>query len=78
MVEGEPVLFVRANIKNLTGQAKSAPFLGFRLHNRSGEALAEWYVEPGTIEAHGTKEVEARYPNPPIDGMQLSYGFAEE
>lgn len=78
LVEGEPVLFVRANINNLTGQAKASPFLGFRLYNRSGDSLAEWYVEPGTVEAYGSKEVEARYPNPPVDGMQLSYGFAEE
>jgi len=78
LVEGEPVLFVRANINNLTGQAQASPFLGFRLYNRSGDTLAEWYVEPGTVEAHGSKDVEARYPNPPVDGTQLGYGFAEE
>ncbi|WP_427454618.1 MJ0042-type zinc finger domain-containing protein [Litorimonas sp. WD9-15] len=78
LVEGEPVLFVKTSIKNLTGDTKLASYLGFRLHNRSGEAVAEWYVETGTIAAGDVKTVETRYPNPPIDGVQLSYGFAEE
>lgn len=78
LVEGEPVLFVRTEIKNLTGESMSAPYLGFRLRNRSGEAVAEWYVETGLIKAKGTKQVEAQYPNPPVDGVQLTYGFAVE
>lgn len=78
LVEGEPVLFVKTSVENLTGQAKPASYLGFRLHNRSGEAVAEWYVETETIKAGDVKTVETRYPNPPVDGVQLSYGFAEE
>ena len=78
MVEGEPVLLVRTEIENHTKQAKSAPYLGFRLRNRNGESVAEWYVETGTIQAGKTKTIETQYPNPPVDGMHLSYGFAEE
>jgi len=78
LVEGEPVLFVKAKVENLTRQAKSAPFLGFRLRNRNGESVAEWYVETGTVLGKKSKIIETQYPNPPIDGMHLSYGFAEE
>ena len=78
LVEGEPVLFVKAEIENLTRQAKAAPYLGFRLRNRNGESVAEWYVETGTVLGKKSKTIETQYPNPPVDGMHLSYGFAEE
>lgn len=76
IIDGEPVLRVTGEVINLTSKAISAPLIQFRLENRSGEALVDWFVEPGTISADGSVTIETDYPAPPIDGVELRYRFA--
>lgn len=78
LVDGESVLRVTGEIVNLTPQAKSSPLLQLRLENRSGEPLANWFVEPGVIPGGGSVKVETDYPVPPIDSVELRYRFAPE
>ena len=78
VIDGEPVLRVTGKVINLTSRAISAPPIQFRLENRSGEPLADWYVEPGTIAAGNTINIETDYPAPPIDGVELRHRFAPE
>ena len=78
VVDGEPVLRVTGEVVNLTSQAIAAPLIQIRLENRSGEPLADWYVEPGTIAAGKTINIEADYPAPPIDGVELRYRFTSD
>lgn len=78
VVDGEDVLRVTGRVVNLTSQAISAPLIQFRLENRSGEALADWFVETGTIAAQQSINIETDYPVPPIDGVELRYRFVPE
>jgi hypothetical protein len=78
VVDGEDVLRVTGRGVNLTSQAISAPLIQFRLENRSGEALVDWFVETGTIAAQQSINIETDYPAPPIDGVELRYRFVPE
>ena len=78
VVDGEPVLRVTGKVVNLTSKAIAAPLIQLRLENRSGEALADWFVETGTIGAGKSVEIETDYPAPPIDGVELRYRFVPE
>ncbi len=78
VVDGEDVLRVSGEVVNLTSKTISAPLIQFRLENRSGEALADWFVEAGTIGAGNSVNIETDYPAPPIDGVELRYRFAPE
>lgn len=73
--DGEDVLRVTGEVVNLTSKTISAPMLQLRLENRSGEALVDWFVEPGTIGPGETINIETDYPAPPIDGVELRYRF---
>ncbi len=77
-VDGEPVLRVTGTVVNLTDKTIPAPPIQFRLENRSGEPLADWYVEAGTIDAGQSVEIETDYPAPPIDGVELRYRFVPD
>jgi len=50
----------------------------FRLENRSGEVLADWFIEPGSIPAGKTIPIETDYPAPPIDSIALRHRFVPE
>jgi len=76
IVDGDVILRVTGEVVNLTSQAKSAPLVQLRLDNRSGEALADWFIEPGTIPAEASVKIETDYPAPPLDGVELRYRFA--
>lgn len=78
LIDGEAVLRVTGEVINLTSQAKLAPFVQFRLENRSGEALVDWFVEPGTVPAGQSVPIETDYPAPPIDSVELRYRFAPD
>ena len=78
IVDGEEILRVTGDVVNLTSQAKTAPLVQIRLENRSGEALTDWFVEPGTIPAKDSVKIETDYPAPPIDGVELRYRFAPD
>ncbi len=77
-IDGEDVLVVTTDVRNLNRQAKPMPLLALSLHNRAGEAVAEWFVEGATISGKGVREVITQYPNPPIDAVSLQYRFADE
>ena len=77
-VDGDPILRVTGEVVNLTTKAITSPLIQFRLENRSGEALDDWFVEPGTIAAGGRVDIETDYPLPPIDGTQLRWRFVPE
>jgi len=74
-IDGDDVLRVTGAVVNLTSQAKISPLVQIQLENRSGEALASWFVEPGTIPAKESVEIETDYPAPPFDGVELRYRF---
>ena len=76
--DGEDVLRVKGEVVNLTSKTISSPMLQLRLENRSGEALVDWFVEPGTIAPGETVNIETDYPAPPIDGVELRYRFMPE
>ena len=78
VIDGAAVLRVTGEVVNLTSKAISAPLIQLRLENRSGEALADWFVEPGTVAAGESINIETDYPAPPIDGIALRYRFAPE
>lgn len=78
IVDGEPILRVSGEVVNLTSRAIAAPPIQFRLENRSGEPLADWYVEAGTIAAGKAATIETDYPAPPIDGVNLRYRFSPD
>jgi len=78
LVDGEDVLRVTGDVVNLTSQAKVSPLIQLRLENRSGEPLADWFVEPGTVPAGETVKIETDYPAPPIDGASIHYRFVPE
>ena len=78
VVDGDMILRVTGEIFNLTSQAKISPLVQFRLENRSGEALADWFVEPGTVPAGQSVRIETDYPAPPIDSVGIRYRFAPE
>ena len=78
VVDGEPVLRVTGDVVNLTSQAISAPLIQLRLENRSGESLADWFVEVGTVSAGSRVTIETDYPAPPIDGVGLRYRFVPD
>jgi len=78
VVDGQPVLRVTGEVVNLTSQAISSPLIQLRLVNRSGEPLADWFVEPGTVAAGKSVDIETDYPSPPIDGVGLSYRFTSD
>ena len=78
VIDGEDVLRVNGDVVNLTSSDISAPLVQFRLENRSGEALEDWFVEVGTVPAGGRVNIETDYPSPPIDGVELRYSFEPE
>jgi len=78
VVDGEPILRVTGEVLNLTSQARISPLVQIRLENRSGEAVADWFVEPGTVPAGGSVKIETDYPAPPIDSVGLRYRFFSE
>lgn len=78
IVDGEEILRVTGELVNLTPQAKMSPLIQFRLENRSGEALADWFVEPGNIPGSQSVTIETDYPVPPIDSVELRYRFAPD
>jgi len=78
LVDGDMVLRVTGDIVNLTSQAQNSPLVQFRLENRSGESVADWFVEPGTIPGKAREKIETDYPAPPIDGVELRYRFVPE
>ncbi|MEP3655263.1 MAG: MJ0042-type zinc finger domain-containing protein [Litorimonas sp.] len=78
VVDGEPVLRVTGEVVNLTSKTISSPLIQLRLENRSGEPLADWFVEPGTIAAGDSVNIETDYPAPPIDSVELRYRFATD
>ncbi len=78
VVDGDPVLRVTGEVVNVTSRAISAPPIQFRLENRSGEPLADWFVEAGTIEGGKRVKIETDYPAPPIDGAELRYRFVPQ
>ena len=78
VIDGEDVLRVKLDVVNLTSSDKLSPLIQFRLENRSGEALADWYVEVGTVPGSGRVPIETDYPSPPIDGVELRYRFEPE
>ena len=78
VVDGNPILRVTGEVVNLTSEAIFAPTIQFRLENRSGEPVADWYYEPGTIEAGDSVNIETDYPAPPIDAKDLRYRFVPE
>lgn len=78
IVDGEVILRVTGEVVNLTSQAKTSPLIQLRLENRSGEALADWFVEPGNIPAGESVAIDTDYPAPPIDSVELRYRFAPE
>lgn len=78
VVDGEPILRVKGQIVNLTSRTITAPLMQLRLENRSGEPLADWFVEPGAIAAGDSVNVETDYPAPPIDGVELRYEFVDK
>lgn len=78
IVDGETILRVTGQVRNLLATAQTSPMLQMRLENRSGEPLADWFVDVGQIEARGVKQIETDYPNPPIDGVELRYRFVED
>lgn len=78
VVDGDEILRVTGEVVNLTSQAKTSPLVQIRLENRSGEALTDWFVEPGTIPAKDSVKIETDYPAPPIDGVELRYRFAPD
>jgi len=75
IVDGDAILRVTGEVVNLTSQAKTAPLVQLRLENRSGEVLADWFVEPGSIPAKSRVKIDTDYPAPPIDGTELRYRF---
>ena len=75
VVDGETILRVTGEVLNLTSQAKISPLVQFRLENRSGEVLANWFVEPGTVPAGQSVQIETDYPAPPIDSVEFRYRF---
>lgn len=78
VIDGNMILRVSGDVVNLTAIAKTSPLVQFRLENRSGEALADWFVEPGTIPASESVRIETDYPDPPIDGVELRYRFVPD
>lgn len=78
VVDGEEILRVSGEVVNLTSQAISSPLVQFRLYNRSGEALADWFVEPGTVPAEQSVKIDTDYPAPPIDSVEIRYRFVPE
>ena len=78
IIDGQAVLRVTGEVVNLTSQAIAAPLIQLRLENRSGEPLADWYIEVGTIGGGERVNVETDYVAPPIDGVELRYRFAPE
>jgi len=69
---------VTGEVVNLTSQAKISPLVQIRLENRSGEGVADWFVEPGVIPAGQSVRIETDYPAPPIDSVELRYRFVPE
>lgn len=78
VVDGEPVLRVTGKVVNLTSKTVSAPLIQLRWLNRSGEPLADWFVEAGKISAGRSVDIETDYPAPPIDGAELAYRFVPD
>lgn len=78
IVDGEPVLRVTGEVVNLTKNDMTAPLVQLRLGNRSGEPLADWFVEAGTVEAGQSVKIETDYPAPPIDSIDLNYRFVPD
>jgi len=76
--DGEDVLRVTGEVVNLTRETITAPLIQLRLENRSGEALADWFVEAGTIGAGKRVQIETDYPAPPFDGVELRYRFVPD
>jgi hypothetical protein len=78
IVDGETVLRVTGQVENLLPTAQTVPLLQMRLENRSGEPVADWFVDVGQVEGKGTKQIETDYPNPPLDGFELRYRFVAD
>jgi len=78
VVDGEDVLRVTGQVVNLTSKTISVPLIQLRLENRSGEVLADWFVEAGTIGPNNRVNIETEYPAPPIDSAELRYRFVPE
>ena len=77
-IEGEDVLIVTTEVMNRRARAQVMPMLALSLHNRNGDAVAEWFVESATVEGRGARKVTTQYPNPPVDAVRLSYRFAAQ
>ncbi len=78
IVDGETFLRVIGDVKNTLSSSQVAPMIQMRLENRSGEPVADWFVDVGEIEAKGSKQIETDYPDPPLDGVELRYRFVED
>jgi len=78
IVDGETILRVSGQVDNLSSKQASSNIIQLMLENRSGESVADWYVEIDPIEAKGVAQFETDYPAPPVDGVNLRYRFAPE
>jgi len=78
LVDGRPVLRVTGQVKNLRRTAQIVPLIEMRLENRSGETVADWFVEIGQIAGDAVVDIETDYPAPPVDGVELRYRFVAE
>ncbi len=78
VVDGEAILRVTGDVRNLLPRSQTAKLLQLRLENRSGEAVADWFVEVGEIAADGTARIETDYPAPPLDGVELRYRLVDQ
>lgn len=77
VVDGETILRVTGEVRNLLSTAQTAPLLQLSLENRSGESVADWFVDVGTIAAGGVSPIETDYPAPPVDGVLLRFNLVD-
>lgn len=76
-IDGNPVLVINGQVKNITTQTVPLPLIAFSLHDSAKTPLAEWRVEFSETELAEGKSTKfvAQYPNPSLDAVSLLYGF---
>lgn len=79
LVDGRPVIRVDGAVRNLSRDTKTVPLIELTLHDRSGEALVQWFVEPEQAQLAGRARLpfSTEYADPPTDATGLRYRFAQ-
>lgn len=73
--DGVPIIRIDSVLHNLTKETLPVPLIELTLHDKSGQSLAQWYVEPSETEIAAKSEIaiSTDYAEPPENAIGVRY-----